>query len=209
MVPPAACSLLLIGFSLSSVSFCVFQKFRGRGNGWGPCSRLILAQLFWVSWQLRALCWDMVTGVGASRVMCHCGGPFAESRDLVSKIQNFFGPNNLFSRLTALSVTRHKSDCTVKIWEMRFFSFYRQTGVECYYPFYRGRNYDQAMNRLLSSFLFTGNNNLCFFWFSQGKPHRLINSVSHLWNHNIGLKDLRSLLKILWILPVKLFLSAY
>lgn len=52
-----------------------------------------------------------MTGIGASRVMCHSGSLFAESRALVSKIQNFFGPNNLFSRLTDLSVTRHRSGC--------------------------------------------------------------------------------------------------
>lgn len=36
MVPPAACSLLLIGFSLGSVSFCVFLEVQRKGKWLRP-----------------------------------------------------------------------------------------------------------------------------------------------------------------------------
>lgn len=163
MVPPAACSLLLIGSSLSLESFCIFQKFRERGDGWGPCSCLILAQLFWANRQWWGPKWAVLIGAGAFRRAIHCGGLFAVLSALVSKIQISFCPNPfcfLGWQICLWPDTRQVVWWESEKWD---FSYLNSEGAQKSAAHFtgEGNSLDHKLVTKFISGLFTGNNNPC------------------------------------------------
>ena len=81
MVPPAACPLLLIGFSLGSVSFCVFLEVQRKGKWLRPLlmpdsSPVVLSRLTTMGIWLEK-CLRLGKGLPpASHVPCHLVLPF-------------------------------------------------------------------------------------------------------------------------------------